>query len=141
MRRYIGSFIVALMVGAAIGIYLGWEQFPVQETNSAMCQLADNYREEYTLMVARAYQADRDRDAALQRLLPLSTSTNETCLNNATSQINNIPAWVQEITERYLTRGSDVGEICHLAALSNAFGRPIPNYADRDGTVCDQYLQ
>lgn len=141
MRRLIGSVLIAIILGIVLGVYLGWEQFPVQLTNSAMCQLSETHREDYTLMIARGYQSDRDRDAALQRLLPLSASNAEACLRDeTTTQINNIPAWVQEVTERYLTRGADLQDICHLAALSSALGRQIPNYADRPGTVCDQFI-
>jgi len=141
MRRFIGSALVAMIFGLALGVFLGWEQFPVEDRNTSMCQLSEPEREEFTLMVARGFQADGDRDAALNRLLPLRATNNQICLRDATtSQIDNIPAWVQEVTERYRTRGADLRDICHLAALSRAFGREIPGYADRPGTVCDQFF-
>lgn len=140
MRRFLGSMLVTMILGISLGVYLGWEQFPVEYQNSAMCQLSQAHREEYTLIVARGYQADRDTNAAIRRLLPLNADNSPACLNDdVDDQIDNIPVWVQEVTERYLTRGEDLRDICDLAALSAAFGRQIPNYADRPGTVCDQY--
>ena len=138
MRRFIGSLLVALILGIGAGVYLGWEQFPAEYENSVMCQLAEDYREEYTLMVARGFRADGERDPALNRLLPLNAGRSPACLRDTLgTQIDNVPEWVQEVTERYLTRGADLADICDLAALSNAFGRRIPGYADGTGTVCD----
>lgn len=148
MRRFLGSLLVALILGLSIGVYLGWEQFPVASETSAMCQLSEEAKEEYTLMVARAYQADlklqvsqtsdEARNIALTRLLPLR-SDDDICSNDP--KIDNIPAWVQEVTERHRTEGAELEEICMLASLSASFGRQIPGYADRPGTVCDQFLQ
>lgn len=140
MRRFVGSALVATIIGIAFGVYLGWEQFPASAQDSAMCQLSQDYREQYTLMVARGYQVDENRDSALRRLLPMRAENDSRCDGDLATEIDNIPAWVQEVTERYRTRGADIRDICHLAALSGAFGRQIPGYADRPGTVCDQYL-
>jgi len=147
MRRFFGSLLVAMIIGIAAGVYLGWVQFPAESEDSALCQLSPEYREKYTLMVARSYQGmlaqnvppNEGRVVALNRLLPLNATNAEACLQNPDNQIDNIPAWVQEVTERYLSRGEDLRDVCHLAALSAAFGRQIPNYADRPGTLCDQY--
>lgn len=139
MQRFIGSLMIALIIGIGIGVYLGWEQFPPEPDNSAMCQLSERYREDYTLMVARGFQAAQDRNAAMRYLLPLSAENSESCLRDGRQQIDNIPAWVQEVTERYLTRSAELRDICALARLSAAFGRQIPGYADRPGTVCDQF--
>ena len=140
MRRFIGSALVAAILGISLGVYLGWEQFPVEYRNSAMCQLAEDYQEQYTLMIARGFRTHQDRDAALRRLLPLRSERVESCQRDATkTRVDNVPAWVQEVTERYRTRGADLADICDLAALSAAFGRQIPGYADRPGTVCDQF--
>lgn len=137
MRRFFGSLLVAMILGIGIGVYLGWVQFATRSENSAMCQLSESEREDYTLMVARGFKIEQDRDTAMRRLLPLNASNDEACQQSA-SQINNVPLWVQEVTERYRTRSAELRDICDLAALSAAFGRQIPGYADRPGTVCDQ---
>ena len=139
MKRFIGSLLITMIFGIAIGVYLGWVQFPAEHNQSAMCQLSQDFREEYTLMVARGFKADGDRDSALRRLLPLRAEKSQDCMRDtASQQVDNVPAWVQEVTERYLSRGAELADICDLASLSAAFGRQIPNYADRPGTVCDQ---
>jgi hypothetical protein len=139
MRRFIGSALVASIIGIAIGVYLGWEQFPVEYRNSSMCQLSLDHQEDYTLMVARGFSVDQNRDAALARLLPLRASNNPDCGSlSASRQIDNIPAWVQELVDRYRTRGAELRDICDLAALSAAFGRQIPGYSG-PGTVCEQF--
>lgn len=138
MQRFIGSALITMILGVGIGLYLGWVQFP-PDNQSHMCQLDRVYKEQYTLMVARGFRVDGDRDTALRRLLILTASNSENCMDeDAGYQIDNVPAWVQEVTERYLSGGAELRDICDLAALSAAFGRQIPNYADRPGTVCDQ---
>lgn len=104
-----------------------------------MCLMSSEYQEDYTLMIARGYQSDGDRDGALRNLLPLTVGSDPACEASST-QIDNVPAWVQELTERYRTRGAELEDICHLASLSAAFGRQIPGYGDRPGTVCDPFI-
>ncbi len=33
-RRHFGSLLIGVLIGLAVGVYLGWEQFPVEYTNS-----------------------------------------------------------------------------------------------------------
>ena len=33
-KRYIGSLLIGVLAGIAIGVFIGWEQFPVEYTNS-----------------------------------------------------------------------------------------------------------
>jgi hypothetical protein len=131
MRRFLASALLALILGLLLGVYVGWTQLPLRQTTTPLCQLAEEEREQYTLMVARGYRAHRDRDVALNDLLPLRSAEAETCLRDqSVPNIDNIPAWVQEITERYRTRGEKLEQVCDLARLSASFGRQIPGYAD-----------
>ncbi len=148
MRQFIGSALVACILGIGLGLFLGWEQFPRQAEDSSMCQFSRENLEAYTLMVARGFRVDEAhadpisaRDAALERLLPLNASNSPVCEAGQTSaQIDNVPAWVQEVTERFRTRGADLRDICDLANLSAAFGRQIPGYADGSpGSICNQF--
>ena len=43
MIRFLISLLVALVIGAAIGLYFGWVRFPVQYLNSPAASLADRY--------------------------------------------------------------------------------------------------
>ena len=67
-KRYLGSLLIGVLIGLAVGLFLGWEQFPVEYTNSAMSNLAPRYQEEYTVMVAEGYLYDQDVNGALARL-------------------------------------------------------------------------
>ncbi|MFP4321336.1 MAG: hypothetical protein ACLFTK_02680 [Anaerolineales bacterium] len=148
MRQFIGTALVATILGIGLGIFLGWEQFPRSPENSSMCQFSRDNLEDYTLMVARGFRVDQAadtsitaRDAALERLLPLNANNSTVCENGQSAvQIDNIPAWVQDVTERYRTRGADLRDICDLANLSAAFGRQIPGYADGSpSAICNQF--
>ena len=112
MVRFFASLLVALLVGLGLGLYLGWVQFPVQQTDSAATVLAQRYKDEYAVMIAQGYLADQDITGALERLRLL--------------QVDNIPAYVQEVTERYITNSRDVRDIRVLVALSEGLGRLTP---------------
>ncbi|HLU11250.1 MAG TPA: hypothetical protein VK003_16370 [Oceanobacillus sp.] len=112
MVRFLLSLLVALLVGLGIGLYLGWVQFPQQTIDSPASALAQRYKDEYVLMIAGGYLEDRDLAGALERLRVLGT--------------DNAPAFVQEVTERYITNSRDVDDIRYLVALSEGLGRLTP---------------
>ncbi len=111
MKRMIGSLLIGLLAGLGVGVYLGWEAFPVEYTNSSLAALAPWYREQYTVMVAEGYQVDRDANAALARLQPLGEA--------------NLFDYVQDLTERYISQ-SNVPNIGPMVALAEAMGRLTP---------------
>lgn len=110
-KRYIGSLLIGVLAGIAIGVYIGWEQFPVEYTNSSMAALAPRYQDEYTVMVAEGYQVDRDVQGALTRLQPLGKA--------------NVFDYIQDLTERYISQ-SNVPAISPMVALAEAVGRLTP---------------
>lgn len=112
MRRFLISLIISLIIGALIGLYLGWVQFPVQYVDSPARDLAQRYKDDYTVMMASAYADDRDLTGALERLRVL--------------EVENVPAHVQEVTERYITNSRDLGDIRNLVILAEGVGRLTP---------------
>lgn len=110
-KRSVGSVLVGLLLGLALGVFLGWEQYPVKYTNSPLSALAVPYQEEYTVMVAEGYLYDGDITAALERLRPLGKE--------------NVFAYIQELTERYISQ-SNVPAIPVMVALAEAVGRLTP---------------
>jgi hypothetical protein len=112
MVRFLVSFFVALLIGVGIGLYLGWVQFPAQFTNSDARALAPQYKDEYTVMIAAGYADDNDINGAVERLRIL--------------EVENVPAFVQEVTERYITNSRGVDEIQLLVALAEGMGRLTP---------------
>ena len=67
MKRWI-LFIVAIMIGGIIGLIFGWVIFPVDYSNTTPEKLRIDYKSDYVLMVAEAYNAERDLAVAVQRL-------------------------------------------------------------------------
>ena len=110
-KRTLGSLLIGVLIGLAVGVYLGWVQFPVEYTISSMQALAPRYQDEYTVMVSEAYLVDRDAEAALRRLAVLGKE--------------NVPDYVQDLTERYITQ-SNVPAIPSMVALAEAMGRLTP---------------
>ena len=112
MIRFIVSFVVALVIGLGLGFYLGYEQFPVRYTDSTADRLAQRYKDEYTVMIANAYMDDTDLNGALERMRLLG--------------VENVPSYIQDTTERYITNSSDVNDIRALVAFSEGLGRLTP---------------
>jgi hypothetical protein len=112
MLRFLISLLLGLAAGALIGLYLGWVQFPVQYVDSPAQNLSQRFKDEYTVMVAGGYLNDGDVNGAVERLRVLG--------------VENIPSFVQEVTERYISNSRNVDDIRSLVALSQSLGRLTP---------------
>ncbi len=64
---------IAIIAGIAIGIVYGWVIDPVQYTDAAPNILREDYRADYVLMVAEAYQSEQDASLAARRLAVLGS--------------------------------------------------------------------
>lgn len=103
---------VGIFIGLGIGLYVGWVQSPVTYVDSPLRYLDQEHMDDYTLMIAYGYVADRDLPSAVERLRVL--------------EISNVPAYVQIVTERFISQGRSVEDIRHLVALAEAMGRLTP---------------
>ncbi len=112
MIRFLLSLLIGLAVGIGVGLYLGWVQSPVEYLDSPASSLDERYKEEYTVMIAASFRVDGDRNAALERLVMLGEE--------------NIPLYVQEVTERYISNSRNINDIRNLVALSVGLGRSTP---------------
>lgn len=108
MRFFISLF-AGLALGLGVGLYLGWVQLPVEYLDSPAARLSQRFRDDYTVMIASAYDTDRDLTGAIDRLRVLG--------------VENIPTHVQEVTERYISGSHDVEDIRPLVVLSEGLGR------------------
>ncbi|MEL6310464.1 MAG: hypothetical protein AAFV98_09950 [Chloroflexota bacterium] len=111
MTRVFLSTVVGVLLGIGIGLGVGWG-FPPAYTNSTLPELARTHQDSYTVMIASGYVNDRDLTGALQRLQLLG--------------VDNVPAYVQELAERYITNSSELEDIRVLVALADGFGRATP---------------
>jgi hypothetical protein len=112
MGRFFLSLIIGLILGILVGLYLGWVQFPVEYIDSPMSDLEQRARDDYTVMIAAGYEFDKDALGAVERLRRLS--------------VDNVPEYVQSVTERFITNSRDLQDIRLLVNLSSGLGRFTP---------------
>ena len=67
MSRWI-SFIITILVGIGLGLLYGWVIDPVDYVDTTPDSLRQDYQADYVLMVAEAYQFERDPALAVGRL-------------------------------------------------------------------------
>lgn len=82
MRRWV-YFLVAILVGLAVGLYYGWVISPVQYVDTAPDTLREDYQVDYVLMVAEAYQVEDDLARAVRRLALLGGDLPEEIVGDA----------------------------------------------------------
>lgn len=117
MLRFFFSIVVGVIVGILAGLFIGWQVAPVEYTDSPIAALAREYKDRYTILIAGGYIADGDIHAAIERLRLLGE--------------DNIPEYVQRVTERYISNSADLNDIRYLVALAEGLGRltqPMQNF-------------
>jgi hypothetical protein len=62
------KIIIAIGVGITIGMIYGWAIDPIEYTDVTPNILRADYRADYVLMVAEAYQTEQNSDTAARRL-------------------------------------------------------------------------
>ncbi len=62
------KIIIVAAIGIALGVVYGWVIDPIEYTDVTPNILREDYRVDYVLMVAEAYQNDRDAETAARRL-------------------------------------------------------------------------
>jgi hypothetical protein len=103
---------VAVAVGLALGFTVGWWLWPVQYTNTAPAVLRQDYRDDYIVMVATAYEVERDLEQARERLK---------LLNPEEPAVS-----VTELAERLIEADGSSEDIARLARLARALGATAP---------------
>lgn len=112
MLRFLLSLLIGLVLGLAGGVYIGWEAAPLEYVDSPMSSLAQRHKDNYTLMVAAGYLTDGDALGAVERLRRLG--------------VENVPQYVQDTAERFITLSRNPDDIRYLVALSEGLGRLTP---------------
>ena len=67
MSRW-ARFIIAILIGIALGLLYGWLINPVEYVDTPPATLRIDYKTDYILMVAEVYHANQDIDQAVRRL-------------------------------------------------------------------------
>lgn len=73
MARWV-RFFLAILVGAAGGLFYGWVVNPVRYVDTTPDTLRIDYKSDYVLMVAEAYSAEGDLALAARRLALLGST-------------------------------------------------------------------
>ncbi len=73
MTRYI-LFGISILLGFIGSVYYGWADRPVRATDAAPAVLRQDFRSDYTLMVAEAFQNDHNTERAIASLGFLATT-------------------------------------------------------------------
>lgn len=102
---------IGAAAGLALGLVIGW-LWPVQYTNTAPAVLRQDYRDDYVVMVAAAYEVEGDPELAHKRLALLDAE--------------DPAAPVVELGERLVAVGGSAQDITHLARLSWALKAITP---------------
>jgi hypothetical protein len=111
MRRWIVQAVAGLAVGLALGLAIGW-LWPVQYTSTVPAVLRRDYRDDYVVMVATAYEVEKDLEQASERLALLDPT--------------DPAAPVIELAERLIKVGGSVEDISRLARLAWALRAITP---------------
>jgi hypothetical protein len=80
---------IAALTGIALGLVYGWALAPVQYTDVTPNILREDYRADYVLMVAEAYQSEQDPETAARRLAILGSETPEQIVTSTLSYATN----------------------------------------------------
>lgn len=76
-------FFIIIGIGIAIGLVYGWIINPVEYVDTAPDSLRMDYKTDYVLMVAEAYQVEQNLDLAVQRLALLGETSPQDLLIEA----------------------------------------------------------
>lgn len=115
MRRWIriaGWLALGLILGLVVSLYIGWVVWPLEVTETNPSILQEEYRRDYTLLIAAAYWEDGDLEAARLRLAGVNQED---------------PAgWLLQMTVDHILSGRDELETWQLVHLVNDLGLYSP---------------
>ena len=113
--KRIGILLMGLLLGASLGLYLGWVAWPTEFTDADLTLLDESYKRDYTIMIAAAYSNDGDLAAAQQQLRQLRTG----------AEANPYEPVLTYAVDLILTNG-DEQDIRYLVRLADALGLSSP---------------
>lgn len=104
--------VLGLLIGVALGLFLGWVAWPVEFTEADPTILEESYQRDYTVMIASTYALDGDLPAARQRLARLGKEDSN--------------AWLLDQMVAHILENGDETEIRHLVLLARDLGLSSP---------------
>lgn len=117
MKRWLSVFSligIGLVIGAGLGLFLGWVAWPTEFTDANPSVLAADYKQDYLLMAAADYALTGDLPAARQKIAALGDGGEDLLFALTLDQI---------------LQGGNPAEIRLLAQLASDLGRTSPAMA------------
>ena len=111
-RRWLTWGLAGVVLGAALGLLIGWWLWPLRYADASPAYLRTDYRDEYIVMTAEAYQIDGDLEAARTRLR----------LIDAQDQTKPLI----ELAQRLIDADGDAADVARLTSLASALDPPSP---------------
>ena len=102
---------IGLTVGLVMGVSIGWGLWPVEYTNTSPAELRRDYRDDYVVMVATAYEVDGDLAQAKSWLAQLNSG--------------DPAAAAVALAVRLVEANGNAADIARLARLAQALGASL----------------
>jgi hypothetical protein len=111
------AWVLWLVIGVGLGLYVGWVAAPVEYVDTAPDSLQQVYKDDYILMLATTYAGEGDLEAVYATLASLGISEPQ--------------AAVSATADRLTAAGYPAQDLERLTALAEALGnanaaRPAP---------------
>lgn len=99
------TLVIALVIGAGLGLFYGWAIAPVEYTDVTPDLLRQDYQIDFVLMTAEAYQNDFDAATAARRLALLGSEPPATFVTSTLeyASANNFTAEELRVLQALLT--------------------------------------
>jgi hypothetical protein len=99
---------VGLAAGLGLGLLYSWEIAPVEYTDTDISHLHPVYKDDFIVMVSKAYALDGDLDTARARMALLG--------------LNDAPGAVADLAEQKIAQNAPPPQIRPLVQLASAMG-------------------
>lgn len=114
MQRNLIVLGFGLLVGAAIGFYLGWFVLPAELVDVSPADLETEFQADYLRLIASTYAADQDLNAAAARIGSLGRQ--------------DWPQWLREEAVNQVIGDPTGIETAHMVELARAMGIESPAF-------------
>lgn len=108
VRNKILLALAGLVAGLGIGVFLGWNVWPVEFYDTDASALHPVYKFEYAVMVGAAYELDGDWERAADRLAELKEP--------------DLESWLRDLIHQAIADGQDPVKIRHLVSIAEPLG-------------------
>jgi hypothetical protein len=106
--RVVGWLALGTLLGAGLGLLLGWVVWPTEFTEADPTVLEEKYQLDYTLMIASTYWMEEDIGSARRRLESLGHE--------------DYIGWFRRVTIDHILNGAEESQIRQLVNLAADLG-------------------